>query len=596
MLLVFFIGLTNPAIAQKYEGGKKSKLKTKSSSVESSLRGGDNDLTIAAKYEDLAKELIKTNDFAKAEEYQTKAVDLYKKNNSKKYLADALRTLAKIQEAQSKEQEAIQNYDDASKNSTENANLSLNTSDVSRLKNANNPVEQTNSINQKISSLKKDANTSDKEEIVEAYKQLAKVNIKENNSDLAIENYKSALDEVKDDDSKKNAIQNEMADVYANSNNLDKAIAIKQTVLNNVDSTKDVTQQIKQRQGLAKLLLLNNQGNEALSLIQGAYDLAISKGNTIEAKNSLIQLIAYYKTKGDWEKVLQLQNEFLQKLEPLIKSDSTLIDKKLFEETDLKIKQLEKEKALQEELLSRKNTFNYFLILVLVVLVILTLIIIRYSFAIRLRNKKISLQSLRREMNPHFIFNSLNSVNQFIAQNKEIEANKYLTSYSSLMRNMMESSSKDFIPFQKEIEQLQKYLELEHLRFSDQFDFKISIDESIDTDSVLVPNMLIQPHLENAIWHGLRYKETKGLLILSIKNKTPYIEITIEDDGIGIEKSKALKTQNQRVHESIGVKNMNERVTLLNDLYKLSISCAIYNKPNHLGTTVVLQIPHLNKE
>jgi LytS/YehU family sensor histidine kinase len=94
------------------------------------------------------------------------------------------------------------------------------------------------------------------------------------------------------------------------------------------------------------------------------------------------------------------------------------------------------------------------LIAALITLLILVIIIIKYSFTVRTKNKKISLQSLRREMNPHFVFNSLNSVNQFIAQNKELEANKYLTAYSSLMRNIMENSSKDFIPLQKEIEQL----------------------------------------------------------------------------------------------------------------------------------------------
>lgn len=596
LICLCLLHINQSAVAQTYDDGKKSKLKVKSSSIESGLKKGDNELTIAAKYEDLAQELVKNNELVKAEEYQNKAVELYKKNNSKKDLSIALRTLAKIQEAQNKTQDAIQSYDYASKNSVEITNSSINNNDVTRLKNFNNPKQQSNSINQKITSLKKESNPKDKEEIIDAYKQLAEVNIKQNNSELAIENYNNALGEVANNATEKNVIKNEIADIYANTNNLSQAISIKQDVLNNVDSLNDVNAQIKQRQGLAKLLILNNEDDKALQLIQDAYNLALTKGKTIEAKNSLTQLISYYKTKHDAEKTLQLYEVFLQKLESLIKSDSTLIDKKLFEETDQKIKQLEKEKALQDELLSKKNTFNYFLIAALIILIILVFVIVRYSFTVKTKNKKISLQSLRREMNPHFIFNSLNSVNQFIAQNKEMEANKYLTSYSSLMRNMMESSSKDFIPLQKEIEQLQKYLELEHLRFSDQFDFTIHVDETIDTDSVLVPNMLIQPHLENAIWHGLRYKETKGLLVLNIKNKASYIEITIDDDGIGVEKSKALKTQNQRVHQSIGVKNMNERIELLNDLYKMTISSSIINKPNHSGTTVVIQMPYLNKE
>src|SRR5690606_8044406 len=134
---------------------------------------------------------------------------------------------------------------------------------------------------------------------------------------------------------------------------------------------------------------------------------------------------------------------------------------------------------------------------------------------IKTKNKEIALQSLRREMNPHFIFNSLNSVNHFIAQNNELEANKFLTSYSNLMRNTMENSNKDFVTLSNEISNLKKYLELEHLRFRDKFDYKISVDDNLDPDSTWLPNMIIQPHLENAIWHGLRYKEQKGLLTLN---------------------------------------------------------------------------------
>jgi len=593
LMVLIFSG--SSIFCQTFKNEKKSKLKIKSSSIETSLRNGDDDLVMASKYEDLAAELIDNNDLLKAEEYQTKAVDLYKKNKTKTKLADALRTLAKIQEAQNKTQDAILNYNDASKNAQRKSNTIVNSSDVSRLKNFNNPNEQSNSINQKISSLKKESNPKEKEEIVDAYKQLAEVNIKQNNSEAAIQNYNNALEEIQGNSVEKNTIKNEIADIYANSNKLEQAIAMKEDVLKNVDSLKDVGQQIKQRQGLAKLLILNNESDKALQLIQDSYNLALTKGKTIDAKNSLMQLIAYYKTKDDAQKTLQLYDVFLQKLESLIKSDSTLIDKKIFEETDQKIKQLEKEKTLQDELISKKNTFNYFLVIALIVLLILILVIIRYSYAIKTKNKKISLQSLRREMNPHFIFNSLNSVNQFIAQNKEREANKYLTSYSSLMRNMMESSSKDFIPLQHEIDHLQKYLELEHLRFSNQFDFVVDVDESIDADAILAPNMLIQPHLENAIWHGLRYKETKGLLVLSIKNKTSFIEITIDDNGIGIEKSNSIKTQNQKIHQSIGLQNIKERIKLLNDLYKVDISFTVINKVNDGGTIVRLKIPYLNK-
>ncbi len=460
-------------------------------------------------------------------------------------------------------------------------------------------MEQSNSINQKLNSFKNQSSNNravDKEEIASSYKQLAEIDLKQNNTTDAIKNYNNALSNTINNESEAISIKNEIADIYANNNQLNQAIDIKSDLVEQAKTSNNVVELIKQQQDLAKLFILNKQEDKGLQLIQNVYNLSLSQGKTIEAKNSLMQLIAYYQDKKDDSKKIELYNGFLQKLESLIKSDSSLIDKKLFEATDQKIKLLEKEKTLKDELIAKKNSFNYFLIGALILLIILIVIIVNYSFAIRTKNKKISLQSLRREMNPHFIFNSLNSVNQFIAQNNEIKANKYLTSYSSLMRNMMENSSKDFISLQKELEQLQKYLELEHLRFNDKFDYKIEIDEHLDSDAIQIPNMIIQPHLENAIWHGLRYKEIKGFLLLKMKQNASHIEITIDDDGIGVEKSKAIKTQHQKTHQSIGISNVTQRIALLRDLYKMDISCNIFNKPNHSGTTVIISVSnHFNK-
>jgi LytS/YehU family sensor histidine kinase len=221
---------------------------------------------------------------------------------------------------------------------------------------------------------------------------------------------------------------------------------------------------------------------------------------------------------------------------------------------------------------------------------------VKALYSIKIKNKEIALQSLRREMNPHFIFNSLNSVNQFISENKELEANKYLTSYSNLMRNMMENSNKDFISLDKEVEQLKKYLDLEHLRFQDKFDFEIIVDEALDAERVFVPNMILQPHLENAIWHGLRYLNEKGFLSLRFDLKGGKINVTIEDNGIGLTKSRELKTTNQKIYESRGLNNTKERIDLLNELYKKNISFKISEKTGEeKGTVVEIIFPLIDK-
>jgi two-component system, sensor histidine kinase YesM len=172
-------------------------------------------------------------------------------------------------------------------------------------------------------------------------------------------------------------------------------------------------------------------------------------------------LVDYYKQKGNDKERLLIYNDFLQNFDAIIQSDTTLIDAKIFQVTEEKIKQLETEKALKDELIAKKNTFNFVLIGAVILLLLFFGLIIKAFFAIKKKNKKIALQSLRREMNPHFIFNSLNSVNQFISQNKELEANKYLSNYSQLMRNIMINSNKDFVSLSNEIEQL-KLLLIQH--------------------------------------------------------------------------------------------------------------------------------------
>ncbi len=161
----------------------------------------------------------------------------------------------------------------------------------------------------------------------------------------------------------------------------------------------------------------------------------------------------------------------------------------------------------------------------------LIFIIFRTLKKVQTKNKKIALQSLRREMNPHFIFNSLNSVNHFIATNNELEANQYLTKFSKLMRGVMENSTEDFIPFQQELDLLQNYLALEKTRFADKFDYEIEVDENLNLQSQQVPGMLIQPFLENAIWHGLRYRTEKGFLKLGFEKMTNTLRSPLKTMG-----------------------------------------------------------------
>ena len=204
-------------------------------------------------------------------------------------------------------------------------------------------------------------------------------------------------------------------------------------------------------------------------------------------------------------------------------------------------------------------------------------------------------KSILSQMNPHFIFNSLNSIQYFILKKDEAAADLYLAKFSSLMRRVLENSKCNTITLREQLETLKIYLDLEKLRFEDKFDYQFNIDPSIDEDDICIPPMLIQPYLENAIWHGLMLKKTKGLLKLNIeKNNNASILFTIEDNGIGREKAGEI-SKSRKHHKSTGMKNIEKRIALMNKIYKSDMKVKIidlYNdKHEPIGTKVELYIP-----
>jgi tetratricopeptide (TPR) repeat protein len=593
LLILFCFSIHTAAQDSVSYKGKKgySKVSRAAEELKKSLDSDDEEQT-ARQYENLARELFTKGDNAKAEEYLKKAQALYSKLGNKRKLASVSRDLAKLQESQHKIAPAIKNYDVAANTSKDKVSYTTNTNDANRLRNSYDPELQSKYAQSNAELFEKQGK---KEEAIDAYKQLAESQLQQNNTGDALTSYKKAI-QAADNPEEAASLSQEMAKIYAADDQIDKAIAVSKEALNKAKTTKNTELQIDQLKDLAQLYARTNQTVQTGALLKEAYQLALKSGNTLKAKACLEALVQYYKEQGEERKALTEYGDFMNRLDSLIRTDSSLIDARYFELTESRIKELEKERQLQNELITKKNRFNYVLIGSIGAMLLLLLVIARSLYAIKVKNKKIALQSLRREMNPHFIFNSLNSVNQYIAQNNELEANKYLTSYSGLMRNIMENSNKDFVSLSMEAEQLKKYLNLEHLRFHDKFDYTLHIDEALDPDATIVPNMLIQPHLENAIWHGLRYKETKGKLEVSFLKKAGAIEVRIKDDGIGLSKSHALKTMNQKSHASRGLTNTSERISLLNDLYKTDIRMKLEELQGEEGTLVTLHIPIIPKK
>lgn len=544
-----------------------------------------NESAEAESYYNIGETFYNNGNFPKSEEYFIKSKNIYEKLNDKQNLEKVIRKIAQSQENQNKLKSALTNYESASNIGFSNSSRAVNSNDASRLATPS-VAKKAEAIQNNIKISEKENN---KEDLAASYSQMADVNIEQNNIPKAEENLNNAYKiSVKEAPQQALAINQKLTDFYVGNKNFDKAIEAKKEVLKE-DFVKDNSQKkVEQIQELAEIYIKKNDPKEAIVLLKNAYDIALNKGHTLEAQKSVKKLDSLYAISENTEASVSLYRDFLGKLPDLVSKDRSLVDNKILEDTEQRISQLEQEKKLKDELIRKKNIFNYSLIAALVLLSALIFFIFRTLKKVQIKNKKIALQSLRREMNPHFIFNSLNSVNQFIATNNELEANQYLTKFSKLMRGVMENSSEDFIPFQQELDLLQNYLALEKTRFADKFDYEITVDENLNQQNLQLPGMMVQPFLENAIWHGLRYKTEKGFLKLSFKKENQHLKITIEDNGIGIEESKKQKTIHQKNREGRGMKNTLERIRLLNDLYKKNIVCSVKDSPNGVLVQIIM--------
>lgn len=206
------------------------------------------------------------------------------------------------------------------------------------------------------------------------------------------------------------------------------------------------------------------------------------------------------------------------------------------------------------------------------------------------------LMALRAQMNPHFVFNCLNSIQECIVTQKYGEASLYLNKFSKLFRSVLNNSGRGMITLAEEIEVLELYLSLEHMRFEKAFNFVIHAEEDIETDEILIPSMLLQPYVENALWHGLMHKQGDRNLTISFKKLSEDVfQCTIDDNGIGRKKALELKEQQSKTkrHVSKGMSIANDRIDLLQKQGQHALLKIIDKYDDNgaaLGTRVVIEL------
>ena len=246
---------------------------------------------------------------------------------------------------------------------------------------------------------------------------------------------------------------------------------------------------------------------------------------------------------------------------------------------------------------ARKQLIGLITGLSLLILVAVLLIIIY-------RNKKkaefskgmaeLEMKALRSQMNPHFIFNSLNSIQKYIWENKQEDASEYLTKFARLIRLVLENSLHQSVRLSEELDALRLYIEMEHRRNNQKFDYSITVDKSIDAETTFIPPLLLQPYVENAIWHGLSQKDGRGNLLISLKQKENLLLCQIDDDGIGRTRSSEIKTQTKN-KTSLAMNISSQRIAWLKKDSGIDASVEItdnYSGGEATGTSVLLTLPH----
>jgi tetratricopeptide (TPR) repeat protein len=425
--------------------------------------------------------------------------------------------------------------------------------------------------------------------------------IKKKEFTLALEYAEKAIAEVKNKNDKDaySEVLQVKAEALVNLKQLDEAISVYQSSL----SAKDSIHEILKNESLGELLAKYESDKKENEISKLNSDKQIQKLQLEKQKAEISgnKLLAKQKQQ---EIDLLNQKQEIQELKLSQQKEAIAIQMLESESKDRTIKIAEQENQIKErEINQQKFTKNILFGGFIALFLFILLAFNNYRIRMHRKNDKekyllqnqlveMKLEALRSQMNPHFIFNALNSINRYIIRNSKETASEYLIKFSKLVRSILENSKSKTITLEQEIEAVQLYVELELLRFDHKFDFRVNIDESINKEASQIPPLVLQPFIENAIWHGLMKKEERGQITIDIKSKgSNTLFIAIEDNGVGREAANKNKSTLHEKGKSFGMQITEERINALNNKKNTIKIIDLYDsEKNAMGTRVEFEL------
>lgn len=359
---------------------------------------------------------------------------------------------------------------------------------------------------------------------------------------------------------------------------------------------------------LGDALLKMGNNTESLKYLNLGLDLALKQNDLTLIKDAHQNLFAYYQKNGNLSKALENQLAYTKAKDSLFNQNSRkelalLRTEYETEQKEKEIKLLTQEKSIQQlEINRHKNILVYTILTAIFIFIAIYFAYSRYRITqkhikaeLERKNLETEQRLLRTQMNPHFIFNSLNSINSFIGSNEAEAARTYLTKFSLLMRLILQNSRIALINFADELNTIQLYLELEKLRFETAFNFTVACAEEIDVANTYVPPMLVQPFVENALLHGIAHRKGDGVVEVRFTLLDNAIKAVVTDNGVGRTQSALIESHNQNKKPSLGMQLTTERLASLSQQYKGKFGAILTDITDEantvIGTKVELTMP-----